>query len=63
MTEDEKIDTFNKFGVGVSGDSYVILIPPQRMSKKDALLLAGWLATLADPEGLEFQKVLKAIRE
>lgn len=62
--EGEAIDTMNKFMVGVQGDSIVMLRPPRgAISKKDALVFAAWIATLADDDGLSFDAALKAVQD
>lgn len=57
-------DIFNKHGVSMSGAGKIaIMIPPRGdMTKRDALVLAAWLVSLADPIGDEFQKVLDAVQ-
>lgn len=58
----ETIDTDNKFMVGVQGDNIVFLMPvPQRMSKKDALVFAAWVGTLADDDGMSFEAAQTAV--
>lgn len=62
--EGEAIDTSNKFMVGVQGNSIVIMMPPPgRISKRDALVFAAWIATLADDDGLSFDAALKAVQD
>lgn len=59
----EEIDAFNKFLVGMQGQSLVILNPPRGViSKQDALVLAAWLVSMADPLGEQFEKTLAAVR-
>lgn len=59
----EEIDTSNKFMVGVQGDNIVIMLPPPgRITKRDALVFAAWIATLADDDGLSFDAVLAAVQ-
>lgn len=60
------IDTMNKFGVGLCGESIVLLGSiPRQLSRSDALTLAAWLVVLADNRmgktGGEFQQVLTEI--
>jgi hypothetical protein len=62
MAKDREIDTFNKWGIGCRGEQLVIMRPPQVFSKEEALLLAAWLATLADLGGEEFPRYLEAVR-
>jgi len=62
MTE---IDTFNKYfvAVHVASDDICFLRPvPLRISRTDALLLAAYLASMADPIGDDFKEVLKAVQ-
>lgn len=60
--EGEAVDTTNKFMVGVQEDSIVIMMPPPgRISKRDALVFAAWIATLADDDGLSFDVALAAV--
>jgi hypothetical protein len=60
------LDTFNKFVVGVQGDKVTIMnIAPgtiPKLSKPEALNLAAWLVSLADPTGDEFHKWLEAVQ-
>jgi hypothetical protein len=59
----EPIDTFNRFMVGVRGNDIVFLRPiPHIVSKKDALLLAAYLVTMAEePDAPSFKEVLDAV--
>jgi hypothetical protein len=60
-----KIETFNKFLVGVHGDRIVMMNSEEltgSLSADDALLLAAYLVTLADPNGERFAKVLEAVQ-
>lgn len=61
-TEGEEIDTSNKFMVGVQGGDIVIMRPVSRMSKRDALVFAATIATLADDDGLGFDAALEAVQ-
>ena len=54
-------DTANHFGVSVQGDSIVILMFQQRLSREQALNLAAWLVALADQEN-QFPKLLEAVQ-
>lgn len=57
------MDTFNKHMVGVSGDGIMIMMPPRgAMTMEEALVLAAWLVTLADPLQDEFPRVLEAVQ-
>lgn len=59
------METLNKYLVGVQGDMIVLGLPMKaaRMSKDDALLLAAWLVAMAsDDDPVEFEPVLKAVR-
>lgn len=64
----EKIDTFNKFMVGVHGDRVMIARPPTRaITCEEALNLAAYLATMVEilpaAEGAPtFDQVLEAVR-
>lgn len=55
------IDTTNQFFVGVQGNDVVIMKPPHRMSKPEALVFAAWIATLADDDGISFDAALTAV--
>jgi hypothetical protein len=55
-----KIDTTNRFGVGVNGALIVVIRGGLTLSRDDALNLAAWLVALAD-EG-EFGPLLEAVR-
>lgn len=61
-----EIDTLNRFGVATTGAGLTaILMPPlprQVLTRDEALCLAAWLVTLADPAGAEFVRVLQAVR-
>jgi hypothetical protein len=57
-----KIDTTNKFLVGVLGDKVVVMAPPVKpINRQDALLLAAYLVAFSD-ENDEFQNYLLAVR-
>jgi hypothetical protein len=60
----EIVDTFNKFAVGVQGDKITIfnIVGPARISKEEALNLAAWLVSLADPGGEKFADMLSAVQ-
>jgi hypothetical protein len=59
------IDTSNSFGVVRSGDRIDVLywdqIAQNGFTLQGALLLAAWLARLADPDLVEFHRVAKEI--
>lgn len=63
-----KIDTSNKFCVVVSTSGAVwIMNPPSSrgqgpITKADALVLAAYLVSLADPPGAWFKQVLEAVQ-
>ena len=57
----EEIETVNDQCVGVQGDSIMVMMPKQKMTKEQALRQAAWLVALADDSGDEFQKVLDAV--
>jgi hypothetical protein len=67
MGEDEKkepIDTFNKFLVGMRGETIIIGMPPRTpLVREEALLLAAYLVALADPSGERFRRVLEAVED
>ena len=56
----DKDSLWNKWGVGMQGDSIVILGSPRRLSKDDALTFAAWIVALTGAED-EFQKRLNEI--
>lgn len=58
-----KIDTMNKFLVGVGGaeDQISIMRPVPVMSRADAVNLAAWLKVLADPLDETFSALVAAI--
>jgi len=60
MPEDRRYKLWNQWGVGMQGDSIVILGPPRRLSKDAALTFAAWIVALANA-GDEFQKRLDEI--
>ncbi len=55
---------FNRFLVCAGpGDKVAIQCSPGcPISRSQALNLAAWLAAVADPAGVEFEKVLTAVR-
>lgn len=60
----DEIDTFNRFMVGMCAGNIVLLNPPPRggMTPGDALLLAAYLVSMADPTGDKFAPVLAAVQ-
>jgi hypothetical protein len=61
----QEIDTFNKFFVSMhaaSGDIAFLRPVPMQLKRADALLLAAYLVSMADPLGDEFAKVLTAVQ-
>jgi hypothetical protein len=57
-----EIDTFNKFMVGMRGNTVVVMRPTNAMSRMEALVFAAYLVTLADPAGDQFAAVLDAVQ-
>ena len=57
MPEVRSDNLWNQWGVGMQGDSIVILGPPRRLSKDDALTFAAWIVALTGRDD-EFQKRL-----
>lgn len=59
------IDSSNSFGVVRSGDSIKVLywekVAQTGFTLQGAVLLAAWLARLADPDLVEFHRVAKEI--
>lgn len=56
----DNLDTSNSQMVGVQGDNILIMMPKQKMTKAEALVLAAWLLMLADDNddfGLIIEKV------
>ena len=59
----EEIETFNKYGVGMQGGKFGMLMPPRGlMTQDEALLLAAWLVALADPVGDKFHAIFDAVQ-
>jgi len=59
------MDICNKYWVAynVGDGSITIMSPPRgKVSKADALLLAAWLAAIADPLDEHFHKILDAVK-
>lgn len=58
------IDTFNQYGVGITGNRITVLNMKSLFSLRpdQALNLAAWLVVIADPTGKEFPKVLEAVK-
>ena len=44
----DNIDTTNRQLVAVQGDHVLILNPPTKMTKEEALVFAAWIVCLAD---------------
>lgn len=65
------LDTSNKFAVGLKEPLIVVhnhdlMFPGGAhllLKKADALNLAAWLVTIADPAGEEFKKILEEIQK
>lgn len=58
-----KPDSSNQFAVGALGKLFVINMPvPRPMTREQALNLAAWLAVLVDPDGKEFERLVKEIK-
>ena len=59
------METDNKYIVGVRGKDIVVLVPPWKMNKEEALLFAAWIVALADDnageQDSEFNKTLDAV--
>jgi len=55
-------ETTNKHFVGLQGDEIVVLRPPTRLSRQDALLLAAWLVALAEQEDGEQEQTERKYR-
>jgi hypothetical protein len=60
-----RLDSCNYFGVGVQGDRIVLLHWPIQkgiqspvMTRNEALVLAAWLAVLADPGREKFRRLV-----
>jgi hypothetical protein len=55
-------DTSNRFGVALSNNGIIILIPPRHMSNDAAINLAAWLLILAGDVTLEkANEILKEV--
>lgn len=54
------MNTFNKYMVGVQGENIVVLNPPDKMTKEEALTFAAWIVTLAD-DNEDFGDILTAV--
>ena len=53
----------NEFLVSVAGDKIVILAPPRGpITREQALHLAAWIVTLADPGGEAFAAALDEVQ-
>ena len=48
--------------VGVRGDTIVVLMPKQKMTKREALVHAAWIVALVADTDEEFQEILKIVR-
>ncbi len=57
------MDTSNKFGVSIQGGNIVLLNARHVLSKDEALNLAAYLVSMADPGGDKFAEVLTAVQE
>lgn len=57
------MNTFNKYIVGMAHNGLVIMNPPRAaMSTEEALVLAAWIVSMADPLGEKFAEALKAVQ-
>jgi hypothetical protein len=58
------LDTFNKYMVGMAHNGLVIMNPPRTvMSTEEALVLAAWIVSMADPLGEKFAEALTAVQK
>lgn len=64
MTENvDDVETFNGHMVGVQGDKIGMMMPPRGlMTRDEALVLAAWLVSLADPVGERFAAILDKVQ-
>jgi hypothetical protein len=65
MIATQEIDTFNKFMVAAQGDHLTLLNPPmpgQRFTRNEALILAAYLVSMADPGSVRFHQILEAVQ-
>lgn len=58
------MDTANRFLVSVQGDDIIVMLPPVRMTRAEALTFAAWVVALADEsdDDRDFKEVLSAVQ-
>lgn len=60
---ESKIETLNKFLVAANTRGLIIMNPPLNLSHDDALLLAAYLVSMAEPLASNtFEEVLQAVQ-
>jgi hypothetical protein len=57
----DTVELGNEYMVGVHGERIVIMKPPARLSKAQALVLAAYLVALAD-DNQDFPAVLEGVQ-
>lgn len=59
------MDVENKYAVGSGGSGDIFIMNPPRgpISRKDALVLAAWLVTLAGNGDLSFEAIRDAVEQ
>ncbi len=58
------MDTFNKYLVGMQAGKICIMMPPRGlMTTEEALVLAAWIVSMADPLGEKFAEALTAVQK
>jgi len=60
--EPRELDTSNWFFVARGGDRIFLATVPDVLERDEALNLAAWLVSLADPRDETFPRLLAAIR-
>ena len=51
----------NMWGVGVQAENIIILMPPRKLSKDDAVEFAAWIVALAETRENQFLSMLDEI--
>lgn len=57
------IDTLNRFLVTSNSGQVIVMRPPTRMTRAEALNLAAWLVAMADSCGPPFEPTFDEVRK
>jgi hypothetical protein len=59
---DDAPDLSNTCGCGLHGNEIVLHFPPRRLTKRDALVLAAYLVSMAEEQPGQFEWILRAVQ-